>query len=218
MYRGFVRDAAERLFASRGVVHARMIDIARESKVSIGTIYRLFPGRKGEIYRSIHESRGTALLGHTRGIGLEVWRQRGDLLDAVFAGTVAMVEFFAAHPNYLRLVLREEKTWVSPTRASREQTAMWHMGNEGIARMMQHGAAERVLVDDDPECMARAWVAIQEAHLGHWLERGMKASAAEVAGRLQRQFLRAFCRPEVVAARERRRPGRPTQSAEGERR
>jgi AcrR family transcriptional regulator len=218
MYRGRVRDAAERLFAARGVVHVRMVDVARESKVSIGTIYRLFPGRKDEIYRSIHEHRGTALLGQTRAIGLEVWQQRGDLLDAVFAGTAALMEFFAAHPDYLGLVLREEKTWTSPRRASKEQAAMWHVGNEGIVRMMQHGVAENVLVDDDPECMARAWVAIQEAHLGHWREQGMKASSADVAGRLQRQFLRAFCRPELVAARERRRPGRPNQSAEGERR
>jgi hypothetical protein len=66
---------------------------------------------------------------------------------------------------------------------------------------MQFGIAERLLVDDDAQTMARTWVAIQEAHLGHWVEEGMRATPAEVTARFQRQFLRAFCRPEVLATR-----------------
>ena len=66
---------------------------------------------------------------------------------------------------------------------------------------MRQGIADGMLVDDDPEAMARAWLAIQQAHLGYWLEDGQRASAEEVTERLQRQFLRAFCRPEVLATR-----------------
>ena len=202
MYRGLVCDAAERVFAAHGFPRARMSQIARESDVSIGTIYRVFPGRKDEIYRAIQENRGTELLGRTRAIGEAAWRQSGDLLDAMLAGVAATVDFFAAHPDYLRLVLREEKGWAGGAkRRSAEQTAMWHEGVDGLVSAMRFGIAERLLVDDDAETMARTWVAIQEAHLGHWVEQGMRATPAEVAARFQRQILRAFCRPEVLATR-----------------
>jgi AcrR family transcriptional regulator len=202
MYRGLVCDAAERVFAAHGFARARMSQIARESGVSIGTIYRVFPGRKDQIYRAIQENRGTEVLGRTRAIGEAAWRQRGDLLDAILAGIAATVDFFAAHPDFLRLVLREEKAWGSSAkRSSAEQTAMWHEGVDGIVTAIQFGIAERLLVDDDAQTMARTWVAIQEAHLGHWVEEGMRATPAEVTARFQRQFLRAFCRPEVLATR-----------------
>ena len=202
MYRGLVCDAAERVFATHGFLRARMSQIARESGVSIGTIYRVFPGRKDQIYRAIQENRGTEVLGRTRAIGEAAWRQSGDLLDAMLAGIAATVDSFGAHPDYLRLVLREEKGWAgSAKRSSAEQTAMWHEGVDGIVTAIQFGIAERLLVDDDAQTMARTWVAIQEAHLGHWVEEGMRATPAEVTARFQRQFLRAFCRPEVLATR-----------------
>ena len=203
MYRGFVRDAAERVFARHGFARAGMAQIARESNVSIGTIYRVFPGRKREIYQAIQEHRGTELIGRSRAIGLEAWQRRGDLLDAILAGLTALVDFFADHPDFLRLVLREEKAWSAGTqRSSTEQSAMWREGVEGIVEAMQLGIAENVLVDDDAQTMARTWVAIQEAHLRYWLEQDMRATREEVVRRLQRQILRAFCKPEVAAARE----------------
>ena len=202
MYRGLVCDAAERVFAAHGFLRTRMSQIARESGVSIGTIYRVFPGRKDQIYRAIQENRGTEVLGRTRAIGEAAWRQSGDLLDAILAGIAATVDFFAAHPDFLRLVLREEKAWGSTAkRSSAEQTAMWHEGFDSIVGAMRFGITEQLLVDDDPETMARTWVSIQEAHLGHWVEKGMRATPAEVTARFQRQFLRAFCRPEVLATR-----------------
>jgi hypothetical protein len=99
-------------------------------------------------------------------------------------------------------VLREEKAWGSTAqRSSAEQTAMWHEGFDSIVGAMRLGITERLLVDDDAQTMARTWVAIQEAHLGHWVEEGLRATPAEVTARFQRQFLRAFCRPEVLATR-----------------
>ena len=206
MYRGFVRDAAEKVFAEHGFARASMAQIARESRVSIGTIYRIFPGRKAAIYRAIQEERGTEVLGRTRAIGEAAWRQREDLIDAMMAGTVALVEFFAAHPHYLRLVLREEHSWAVSGSGSTEQMAMWREGFEGTVAGMRMGISQNLLVDDEPEAMARTWNAIQQAHLGYWLEAGMRATPADVTARLERQFLRAFCRPEVAVARAAQRP------------
>lgn len=208
MYRGFVRDAAEKVFAEHGFARASMAQIARESRVSIGTIYRIFPGRKAAIYRAIQEERGTAILGRTRAIGEAAWRQSENLLDAMMAGVRALVEFYAAHPDYLRLTLREENSWAVSVRGSTEQSAMWREGIESTVAGMRFGISRNLLVDDDPEAMARSWLAIQQAHLAYWVEQDMRETPAEIAARLERQLLRAFCRPEVAAARGVRVPSR----------
>ena len=208
MYRGFVRDAAEKVFAEHGFARASMAQIARASRVSIGTIYRIFPGRKAAIYRAIQEERGTAILGHTRAIATAAWHQREDLLDAMMAGVRALVEYYAERPDYLRLVLREENSWAVGSQASTEQAAMWREGVEGTVAGMRVGIAQKLLVDDDPEAMARTWMAMQQAHLAYWLEQGMRETSEEIAARLERQFLRAFCPPDVAVARGSRVPAR----------
>lgn len=210
LYRRLVREAAERIFAVHGFVGARVGEIAREAGVSVGTLYRVFPGRKREIYRAIQEQRGIEVIGTTRAVGLETWRQRGDLVDAMLAGLASMVAYFMQHPDYLQVVLREEQAWgIGPKRPTREQTAMWHEGIEGAVMAMRQGITDGVFVDDDPEAMARASVAMQQAHLGYWLEQGRRASVEEVVGRLQRQFLRSFCRPEILATRMSKLPASP---------
>ncbi len=201
LYRRLICDAAETVIATHGFAGARVEEIARVSGVSIGTIYRVFPGKKRAIYRAIHEQRGTELLGTTRAVGLAAWQQRSNLIDAMLAGLASLVDYFVRHPDYLKVVLREEQSsWgVGPSRKTQEQVAMWREGIEGTVLAMRQGIAEGTLVDDDPDAMARAWLALQQAHLGYWLEQGRRASAEEVTARLQRQFLRAFCRPEVLA-------------------
>src|SRR5262245_56931882 len=113
MYRGLVCDAAERVFAQHGLAGSPIARIARESRVSIGSIYRIFPGSKAEIYRVIQERRSTAIKERSHAKAIEAWENSGDLLDAIFAGLAALVDFFGAHADYLRIVLREERTWSS---------------------------------------------------------------------------------------------------------
>jgi AcrR family transcriptional regulator len=202
LYRRLICEAAERVFAAHGFAGALVEEIAREADVSIGTLYRVFPGRKAEIYRAIQELRGTELIGSTRAVGLAAWQQRGDVLDAMLEGLRTLVEYVMAHPDYLRMTLHEEQAWaLGPQRSTTEQTAMWKAGMEGAAEGMRYGVETGLLVDDDPDLMARTLVAMQQAHLGFWLEEGRQRSSEEVVAALQRQFLRAFCRPEVLAER-----------------
>lgn len=205
LYRRSIREAAERVFAKHGFSNAPVEQIAREANVSIGTLYRVFPGRKAEIYRAIQEHRGTELIGSTQAVGMSAWQRRGDVLDAMLEGLAAMAEYLMAHPDYLRITLHEEQAWaVGPKRSSREQTAMWGEGMQGAVLGMRLAIDAGLMVDDDPELMARTSVAMQQAHLGYWLEEGRRRPE-EVVACLQRQFLRAFCRPEVLV--ERRLPG-----------
>src|SRR5262245_482872 len=104
-YRALIRESAERGFAEHGFAGARVEDISRDAGVSLWTIYRAFPGKKRELYRAIQEQRGTELLGTTQAAGTAAWQERGDLIDAMLVGLAALVDYFTAHPDYLRLVL-----------------------------------------------------------------------------------------------------------------
>jgi hypothetical protein len=92
----------------------------------------------------------------------------------------ALVEFYAEHPHFLRLILREENSWAVGVRGSAEQIAMWREGIESTVAGMRFGISQNQFVDDDPEAMARTWMAIQQAHLGYWLEQDMRATPAEI--------------------------------------
>jgi AcrR family transcriptional regulator len=200
-YRAVVRVAAERVFSQAGFAGTRVEQIAKAAGVSVGTIYRAYPGKKREIYRDIHVHRGTEVLGRAQAAGLRGF-QRGDILDAIVEGIGAMVEYFVEHPDYLRIVLREEKAWAQgPARQSAAQTVMWNEGVGGTVEGIRQAVAAGLLIDDDPDLMARTMVAMEHAHLGYWLESGGRERAGVVAARLCRQVLQAFCRPEVLATR-----------------
>lgn len=200
-YRAAVRTAAERVFAEHGFAGARVEDIARAAGMSVGTVYRAYPGKKREIYRDIQVHRGTEVIGRTQGVGLEAWR-RGDVLDAILAGLAALADYFIQRPDYLRMMLREERAWAQgPSRQSAEQTVIWNEGVGGTVEALRQGIADGLLVDDTPEVMARTLVATQQAHLGYWLESGAAEPPEQVIARLQRHVLRAVCRPEALADR-----------------
>src|SRR5262245_23069564 len=198
-YRAAIRQAAERVFAARGYAGAHVGQIAKEARVSIGTIYRAYPGRKRQIYHDLHAERGKEVLEHTHARGLAAFQRREDVLEAILEGMEALVEYFINHPDWLRIVLVEEKAWASPLRHTKMQAANWKTGISGSEDAMRAGISAGLLVDDVPEVMARTLVSMQQAHLGYWLEAGGRAPASEVVARLRRQFLRAFCLPEVAA-------------------
>jgi AcrR family transcriptional regulator len=201
-YRAVVRAAAERVFSQAGFAGTRVEQIAKAAGVSVGTIYRAYPGKKREIYRDIHVHRGTEVLGRAQAAGLRGFQKQNDILDAIVEGIGAMVEYFVEHPDYLRIVLREEKAWAQgPARQSAAQTVMWNEGVGGTVEGIRQAVAAGLLIDDDPELMARTMVAMEHAHLGYWLESGGREHAPMVAARLCRQVLQAFCRPEALATR-----------------
>ena len=200
-YRAVVRVAAERVFAESGFAGTRVEQIAKAANVSVGTIYRAYPGKKREIYRDIHVHRGTEVLGRTQAAGLRAFQQ-GDVLDAIVRGIAEVVAYFVEHPDFLRIVLREEKAWAQgPGRQSAAQTVMWNEGLAGTEEGLRLAIAGGLVIDESPELLARTMVALQHAHLGYWLEAGAREPAATVAARLCRQVLRAFCRPELLAER-----------------
>jgi AcrR family transcriptional regulator len=199
LYRRLVCEAAEAVFAEHGFGGARLDQIAAASGVSIGTIYRVFPNRKREIYRAMQDRHGSAAFDVANARGTLVYQQTGNLVKAMLAGIEASVEYFIAHPAFLQTILREEAAWtIGPRRGNASQYAIWKEAAEQTVTAMQMGIAEGTFVDEDPVAMARTWTAVHQAHLGYWLETGRRQSAAEVNARLRRQLLRSFCRPDAL--------------------
>lgn len=60
-YREAILDAAERLFAARGISGVRMSDLAAEAGLATGTLYNYFQS-KGEVFRSLILLRGSGLI------------------------------------------------------------------------------------------------------------------------------------------------------------
>jgi AcrR family transcriptional regulator len=200
-YRGAIRTAAERVIARYGFAGARVQQIAAEAGMSVGTVYRAYPGKKAEIYREIHLHNGTALLGRAQGAGTAAFQRTGDVLDSMLAGIGAYVAYFLEHPDFLRIVLRDEQAWTQRARKSTAQTVMWNDGMGGLEDGVRLGIATGIFVDEPPSVVARTLIAIQQAHLSCWLESDRHEPHGEVVARLHRQLVHAVCRPAIVAER-----------------
>lgn len=98
-----ILDGASRIFAARVYHHVTMDDIARETRVGKGTLYRYFPS-KDDLYLAIVEE----------GFDLLIRRLETERAATAPAVTVlrrmieAIVETFAQHLPFFRLVHRDE--------------------------------------------------------------------------------------------------------------
>jgi AcrR family transcriptional regulator len=198
MYREHVLDAAEHVFAEHGYEAAKVNSVAASAGISLATLYGVFE-TKWELYRGVHARRTAMLADFTRERG-EV---PGDALDRMLAGIMAYIEFHMAHPSYLRMHLREGHIWsTSTTLTAPEQIAAWEAGLARMAKAFALGIDAGMYYDDErPEMMARTMLGMHQVRLADWVDRGMKETVAEIEVKVRRQFVRAFCKPEIVATR-----------------
>jgi AcrR family transcriptional regulator len=198
LYRQIICDAGERVIGRCGLAQASIEEMARDAGVSIGTLYRTFPEGKVGIYTAIQEHHGAKLVELTREMGLKAFEQNNNVVDAFLGGMAALVDYMVSHPNFLRLTLRQSWT-LGTDETSTEQMALRKIGMEGTVDGIRLGIASGAFIDGDPELLARALVAIQQAHLTHWLERPRPAD--QVLADLKEMVLRLLCRPEELARR-----------------
>src|SRR5689334_14076438 len=102
VYRQHIFDAAEQVFAERGFEATKVQDIAKLVGLSMGTIYAVFPSKE-DLFRAILEERGRELLQVARDVGTHT----GPPLPALRRLSAAYIAYFFAHPNFLRMHLRE---------------------------------------------------------------------------------------------------------------
>jgi len=190
MYRSAVLEAAERVFAERGFEAAKMQEVAAAAGVALATLYSVFPG-KAELYAAIHERRGNELL-ETAGTAAIADR---DAVALLLEGVSRYVGYFVEHPDFLRMHLREGAAWAMPGRTMRtkEQRLAWSEGVRRIAQLVARGIADGLIVDDEPERVAKMMIAMQQVQLADWIERASATDPDVLIERVRGLLVRAFC-------------------------
>ncbi len=190
LYRQHIVDAAEAVFADRGFDSAKLQDISRLAGVSMGTIYAIFPGKE-DLFRAILDERGRQLLQVAR----DGAHSHDDPRVALERLIEAYIDYFIAHPNFLRMHLRLGTSWVlGPTMGSQGQVQLWAEIHALQADLMRRGIAARAFVDEDPAFLAKIFSALDQVLLADWVAAGMKAERAELIKRMKALVGRVIAR------------------------
>jgi AcrR family transcriptional regulator len=190
-YREAALEGAEAVFAEHGFAGAKMAQIAAAARISLATLYAVFPGKE-QLHRAVHEWRAEQVIERTA-------RQLPGALtpvEALLTGSDAYVRFQLDHPNYLRLTLREAPSWSrAQSIVHPEQLHAWNLGMELAVQVCAEGIAAGVFVDEPPAQHARMLIATMQVILAEWFDNGMTGTADEVAQRVRRALLRALVVP-----------------------
>ncbi len=188
LYRGRVVDAAEGLFAEKGVDASKMEEIAEAAGLALGTVYSVFRG-KSAILDGLHEARLRELVDGANAAA----RDLDGPLPMLLAGLRAYVEYFLSHPDYLRIHLALGTSWGMPIRGGSPRAAAWEEGHALQVRLFARGIADGTFYPDDPGRMAHTLAAMQQVRLAEWLGGGMAEDPEEIIAGMELQLRRAFC-------------------------
>ena len=191
LYRRLVLEAAERIFAEKGFDGARIEEIAAASGLSLGTLYSVFAG-KPDVMRAVHEARSREILARSARAAADA----AGPLEQLLAATRASVEFFVAHPDYLRIHLRGGHAWALDAAAARtrSQAHAWDEGIELYSGIFESGIAKAVFHPGSPRLLARMAIAMQQVQLADWVERGMQQDPAALLSDMHAWLRRSLCR------------------------
>jgi AcrR family transcriptional regulator len=179
--------AAEQVFADQGYAGTRMKDIAAATGLSNAAIYGLYDG-KAAIWAAVHERRLADVLAAA---AASIVAERAS--DALLGGTEALVRWFAAHPTYLQMNLREGQSWATADHyASLAQVDGWRQGVAMMTGLFRAGQADGDLVPGNPELHARLLSATHQVFIAQWVEgsrtQPLDALVAELQATIRRTF------------------------------
>ncbi|MCP4197032.1 MAG: TetR/AcrR family transcriptional regulator [Proteobacteria bacterium] len=187
-YQQMILDAAERVFADHGFEAAKIQIIADVAGVSVGTIYSVF-GSKSELFSTVLTRRLPDLLELST-----LASQKGDTpFESLIEGLDAYIVYLLEHPDYLRIHLGEHAWGLGPTRASAEQLTAWRQGLAMETVILKGAMEEGLVIEDDPERLARCVTAIHQVQLWDWVEKGMEEPPEEVAPRIRKLIVQMLC-------------------------
>jgi AcrR family transcriptional regulator len=190
VYRQHILEAAEQVFAEHGFDATKVQDIAAACGLSMGTIYGIFPG-KTELYSALLQDRGQELLAAARAVA----ERRIGAREALYALIEVYIEYFLAHPAFLRMHLRSGASWaLGPALGTETQVGYWQDVHALQTEVFRRGIAEGVFVDEDPSYLAKLFSVMDQVLLAEWVEGGMRADRATLVGRLRAQAERSFGR------------------------
>jgi len=197
--RDHITEVAERVFADRGFVNARMQDVAREAGVSLATLYQFYPGKK-ELHRGVlierHRQMVAAVIDQIQGV-----LARPKSVPQLLWVMKAHLGFMLEHPNYLRLILQEGYAWYhAAAQPTSDEKALWEQGIDVMVQVLGWGVTEGYLVPGHAVDQARMMLTLQQTRLANWVADGMREGHAVVIAHVMADFVRQFCRPAVAAA------------------
>ena len=188
VYRQHILEAAEQVFAENGFEAAKLQDISRLAEVSMGTIYAVFAGKE-ELFRGILDTRGRDLLEVARAST----QDDGDPRAALDRLIVAYIDYFLAHPHFLRMHLRLGTSWVlGPSMSGEAQVQLWSEIHALQAELMRRGVAVGAFVDEEPAFLSKVFSALDQVLLADWVAGGMQASRDAVIDRMRSLVARAI--------------------------
>jgi AcrR family transcriptional regulator len=188
LYRQHILEVAEQVFAEGGFDSAKLQDISRLAGVSMGTIYAVFASKE-ELFRAILDWRGRELLEVARAGAQEDGDARA-ALDRLIAG---YVDYFLAHPHFLRMHLRLGTSWVlGPSQGSDGQVQLWAEIHALQAGLMRRGVAAGAFVAEEPDFLAKLFSSLDQVLLADWVAGGMRASRDELVARMRALVGRAI--------------------------
>lgn len=146
-----------------------MEEVAAEAGLSIATLYSVFAGGKAEVVSSIHRERLALLVGFAEGAS----QADEDAASRLRFAVRQSVEFFMAHPDYLRMHLREGHAWCMPEAVSARTRAGAEAWSDGVGAMIaiiEQGVRDGAFHTDSPARAGKAVVMLQQLHLGEWID------------------------------------------------
>jgi AcrR family transcriptional regulator len=188
VYRQHILEAAEQVFAARGFEAAKLQEISAKVGLSMGTIYSVFPGKQ-ELFEALVQMRGEELLTVARAAATRGFPP----LDALVALGEAYVDYFIAHPDFLRMQVGASVSWAIGPGSTPTRMQFWREIHDLQAGIFRDGVKRGVFVDEDPAFLAKLFSAIDEVLLADWVAAGTSAPRAVLLARLRALVERTFC-------------------------
>jgi AcrR family transcriptional regulator len=191
MYRELVFESAEHVIAEQGLEATTMQEIAAEAGISLRTLYAAFPSKE-ELVAEVQRVRGEGIVAQ---ISEAIDAAPDDPLARLEGGVRGYVEFLLAHPSFLRIHLREGRTWGLEPKSGGEREG-WRLGLGRFAAILGQGMQQGLFHQGDPEFLALLGAAVMQVHMAH-IALATPKDADALSAEILLQLHRLFCKPGV---------------------
>jgi AcrR family transcriptional regulator len=182
MYRQQIIAAAELEFARSGFDKTKVADIARSADVSVDTVYKNFDG-KNDIWDALNQQRMDGFIA----AGQSAMQGLSSPLERLLGLARAQVLFFAEHPNFLELHIKEGWSWAT---AGLEQGLrgvqrdVWRTGLGIVTALAEEAIAAGEVCATRPTIVAGLAISALQVWLADWVNCDRDRPAREVADEL----------------------------------
>jgi AcrR family transcriptional regulator len=191
MYRELVFESAEHVIAAKGLEATTMQEIAAEAGISLRTLYAAFPSKE-ELVAEVARVRGEGIVSQ---IAAAIDAAPDDPLSRLEGGVRGYVEFLLAHPSFLRIHLREGRTWGLEPKGGGEREG-WRLGLGRFAAILGEGMEQGLFHRGDPAFLALLGAAVMQVHMAH-IALATPRDAQALTDEIVLQLHRLFCKPGV---------------------